>query len=87
MKEIVCSFNLFSLNQTIYLCSEENQTVVSVCRLTSVVDEMLKYGEDRNVSAFHLIGNDMMAQRMAEELKTKYVLKYGKANEIEVNVN
>ena len=55
--------------------------------LNDAVNEMLKLGEEWNASTYHFIGNTKMAQKMAEELKTKYVLKYGKANEIEVKVN
>jgi hypothetical protein len=48
---------------------------------------MLARGEEWNASTFHFIGNAQMANKLAEELKTKYVLEYGKANEIEVKVN
>jgi hypothetical protein len=48
---------------------------------------MLACGEEWNVSTFHFVGNTMMAKKLAEDLKTKYVLEYGKANEIEVKVN
>lgn len=87
MREILCPFNLFSLKQIIYLCTEESQTTVGTCSLKDVVNEMLKRGEEWNASTYHFVGNTMMAQKMAEELKTKYVLEYGKANEIEVKVN
>ena len=55
--------------------------------LNDAVNEMLKLGEEWNALTYHFIGNTKMAQKMAEELKTKYVLEYGKANEIEVKVN
>lgn len=48
---------------------------------------MLARGEEWNASTFHFVGNTMMAKKLAEDLKTKYVLEYGKANEIEVKVN
>lgn len=87
MREILCSFNLFDLKQIIYLCTEESQTTIGTCSLKDVVSEMLKQGEEWNASTYHFIGNTIMAQKMAEELKTKYVLEYGKANKIEVKVN
>ena len=87
MREILCPFNLFDLKQVIYLCTEDSQTTVGTCVLNDAVNEMLKLGEEWNASTYHFIGNTKMAQKMAEELRTKYVLEYGKANEIEVKVN
>ena len=87
MREILCPFNLFDLTQTVYLCTEESQTTISSAELNDLVQEMLVCGEEWNASTFHFIGNTQMANKLAEELKTKYVLNYGKANEIEVKVN
>jgi hypothetical protein len=87
MREILCSFNLFDAKQIVYLCTEDQQTTVGTADLKNIVNEMLARGEEWNTSTFHFIGNTQMANKLAEELKTKYVLNYGKANEIEVKVN
>ena len=87
MREILCPFNLFDAKQIVYLCTEDQQTTVGTTDLKNIVNEMLARGEEWNASTFHFIGNAQMANKLAEELKTKYVLKYGKANEIEVKVN
>ena len=87
MREILCSFNLFDAKQIVYLCTEDQQTTVGTADLKNIVNEMLACGEEWNTSTFHFVGNTMMANKLAEDLKTKYVLEYGKANEIEVKVN
>lgn len=87
MREILCPFNLFDLTQPVYLCTEESQTTISSAELSDLVQEMLVCGEEWNVSTFHFIGNAQIANKLAEDLKTKYVLNYGKVNEIEVKVN
>lgn len=87
MREILCPFNLFDAKQIVYLCTEDQQTTVGTANLKNIVNEMLACGEEWNASTFHFVGNTMMAKKLAEDLKTKYILEYGKANEIEVKVN
>lgn len=87
MREILCPFNLFDMNQQIYFYTEEAKTLIGTATLNDVVNEMLVHGEEWNASTFHFIGNIPMANKLAEDLKTKYILNYGKANEIEVKVN
>ena len=87
MREILCPFNLFDAKQIVYLCTEDQQTTVGTAELTNIVNEMLARGEEWTASTFHFIGNTQMANKLAEELKTKYILNYGKANEIEIKVN
>ena len=86
MREILCSFNLFDAKQTIYLCTEESQTTVGTTTIKNMAQEMLKRGEEWNSSVYHLVGNPIMAKKIANDLKTKYVLEYG-IDDIEVRIN
>lgn len=86
MREILCSFNLFDAKQIIYLCTEESQTTVGTTTIKNMAQEMLKRGEEWNSSVYHLVGNPIMAKKIANDLKTKYVLEYG-IDDIEVRIN
>ena len=87
-KEILCPFNLFSLNQQIYLCEEDKQIPIAVTNMKNLVAEMLHAGELNNVSTYHLVGNSLMAKKLAQELKTTYCLEYGIIDDdIKVKVN
>lgn len=87
MKKILCPFNLFDIDQKVYICTDDAEELIGTTRIADMANDLLKYGEIENTTLFHLIGNTTMANKIADDLKTNYCIKYGKVNEIEVKVN
>lgn len=82
MKEIMCQVNLFDLNQTIYLCEDENRTEVGKTSIGNISKAIAAAGAEYNVSTFHLYGDKTYAKNIAKKIKTIF-----KEQEIEVKIN
>lgn len=88
MKEVLCPFNLFDLKQPIYICDTDRQTLIYKVEFPDLVNMMLEAGINNRISVFHLMGNTLMCEKLAEEIKTQYNIRYGAMeNNIEVKVN
>lgn len=84
--EIICPVNLFALNQTIYICGDDNKEAIKAVPLESLSNELLSIGSDYDLFNYHLLGNQEYLEHLSQELKQKYCLKYNNKN-IEVKVN
>lgn len=84
--EIMCPINLFDLNQTIYICSDNKQEAVGTTTTDSISEDMIAAGIANGIFNYHILGNSILAEKVAENIKQFYYSKYSN-QEIEVKVN
>lgn len=84
--EIMCPVNLFDLNQVIYICGDNRQEAIGTTTTNSISEDMIAAGIANGVSNYHILGNTLFAEKVAENIKQIYYSKYNN-QEIEVKVN
>lgn len=85
--EIMCPINLFDMEQSIYICGDDQQKLVGKATIDNLIENMIGIGEANNIFKYHLLGNDNYANQIAEDIQTTYYSKYSNTNKIEVKVN
>ena len=88
MKEIMCRFNLFAMDQQIYLVDDSGAKKIGVTSIFDMANDMLKLSkwDDTNVNKFHLYGPTQYAEMIAKQLKQLAASDYSE-NNIEVEIN
>ena len=88
MKEIICRFNLFAMDQQIYFVDDSGMTKIGVTSIFDMANDMLKLSkwEDTNTNKFHLYGPTQYAEMIAKQLKQLAASEYNE-NNIEVEIN
>ena len=85
---IVCRFNLFAMDQQIYIINEQGASVIDSCNLFDLAEYMTRYAssDEYKTNKYHLYGPPQYAEMIAQQIKKIAASKYNE-NNIEVEIN
>lgn len=87
MLTIVCNLNLFTLNQTVYLCDGQGkQEAIINTNISRLAENIVTACYQYDVIHIHLYGANAFANKLATDIKKERLVKYA-SQDLIIEVN
>ena len=86
-KTLVVHFNLFSLDQDMYLLDGENVEYIRIGALDSLKDQISRVLKTESIKSICLEGNNNFIEKYVDGISQLITTKYSKDNKVEVYIN